>query len=432
VTTTLELHADADEAARDGDYWGALRHAADILHTDPDDHRARTKLALSLAALGHPESALVGLTAGAESLMTQGYLLSALAMVRDAMGLAPDDERLAALVARIHELGTGRDLSERPRVPPPTPPTVAVEGRVFQTLDRESLLDRAIALVESPPQVGEPPLEGRPLPFFGEIQAAALADLLPRCRMRRASAGTVVVEEGGMGDALFVIVRGEVEVTVEGKLRARLGPGALFGEMALFIDRPRGATVTALQPAELFEIPRVEVEQLAVTHPELTDDLAQFARRRMLTNAVASSAIFKVFQPDVRRRFLAAFGTRIVQAGEVVIREGERTRGLFVVVEGQVEVSKDDGGEKVVVAYLDPGEVFGEISLVWDDMAVATVTAVDRAVLLVLPAEAFASALEQAPEARDYLADLSVQRIEDLERALEGEEVLDADDLILV
>lgn len=428
----MELHEAADASARSGDFWSSLRHAADILQACPTDHRARTKLALSLAALGQPGNAVGVLRTGALALTQQGYLLTALGMCRDAFTLAPT-ATLDDVLAAIHRAGRGHDLLSRPRVPPPVTPAVDVASRPHLELGRDALLDAAATLGrEAPPEVES--LPPRPLPFFCEMDLAAFMDLVPRLSTKKLGPGEVVVEEGTRGDALYVVIRGEVDVVQGEEVRARLGAGAFFGEMALVVDKPRNATVRTHQATELFEIHRTDIEAISLTHMNLTRDLVHFARRRLLSNVVSTAPIFQPFDPNQRREMLAMFESRTVQPGQVVITEGEPGSGLFVLMEGIVEVSTQDDGEPVVIAYLEPGDVFGEISLIRSDHAIATVTAVDRSMLLFLPRVDFEQVVEHAPQAKAVLDELAAQRIEDLGRALEQRDVqvVDVDDLIMI
>jgi len=64
-----------------------------------------------------------------------------------------------------------------------------------------------------------------------------------------------------------------------------------------------------------------------------------------------------------------------VPAGGAVFREEERAKGLFVLLEGTVEVVKEDGGTAVVIASVEAPSVLGEMSLITDRPHSATVRA---------------------------------------------------------
>jgi hypothetical protein len=75
---------------------------------------------------------------------------------------------------------------------------------------------------------------------------------------RQIEAGEVIYREGDLGDAVFVVKAGEVEVsrTVSGQMvrLAVLRHGAIFGEMGVLRDRPRSTTVRAIGPVTLLAI----------------------------------------------------------------------------------------------------------------------------------------------------------------------------------
>lgn len=428
--TTVDLHRAADRAAEEGDFWTALRCAGDILHAAPTDHRARTKLALSLAALGRADDAVRALEVGARDLVRRGYVLSALGMARDALSFEPDDRGVWSCLAEARARAVP---GERARVPPPVPPALEVEARPLLAVDdRALLLDQAAALGATLPQ-GEEADGPHPLPLFADLNADAFAATMAEIELRKLRAGTEVVRQGEPGDALFVIVRGEVEVRRDGGLLAVLGAGSFFGELSLFLNKPRSATVTTRQPAELFVLSRSEVERIAAEHPEFSEDLATFARRRLLANVLATSPIFEPFAGDDKRQFLSAFESHVVPAKETLISEGDDSPGLFVIVEGQVQVVKSDGDEPVVIAHLGPGDVFGEMALVLDRPASASVVTTESCMLLQLPRTDFAKVAGSRPEAKAYLDGLTEARLAELKSAHDAAAAaLNADDLVIV
>ena len=82
--------------------------------------------------------------------------------------------------------------------------------------------------------------------------------------------GDVVVKEGDPGDALFVVASGAFEIQKAGKRLRALGPGAVFGEMALLDGAPRAATIVASEEGQVLRIPRAEFEALLDESPELS------------------------------------------------------------------------------------------------------------------------------------------------------------------
>src|SRR4026208_64565 len=68
--------------------------------------------------------------------------------------------------------------------------------------------------------------------------------------------GDVLMSEGEPGREAFIITDGTLSVKRGRKKIAELGPGNLVGEMALIVDEPRTATVTALEPVRAYSVPR--------------------------------------------------------------------------------------------------------------------------------------------------------------------------------
>src|SRR5262245_45807313 len=67
--------------------------------------------------------------------------------------------------------------------------------------------------------------------------------------------GEVIFREGDPGEAMYVVVEGEVELKVRDKVVETVGPGGVIGELALIDRAPRIATATALSDCRLAVIP---------------------------------------------------------------------------------------------------------------------------------------------------------------------------------
>ncbi len=68
------------------------------------------------------------------------------------------------------------------------------------------------------------------------------------------SAGTTVFKEGDAGHLMFVVLEGQIQLSVKGKNVELLGPGAVLGEMSLIDAAPRSATAIAITDCKLVSI----------------------------------------------------------------------------------------------------------------------------------------------------------------------------------
>ncbi len=106
-------------------------------------------------------------------------------------------------------------------------------------------------------------------------------------------------------------------------------------------------------------------------------------------------------------------GLRLVSldAGEVVVTEGEAGNSVFVITGGSVKVFvRDPAGRSVLVGRLAEGDFFGEISLLSGRPRSATITAAAPCELLELDREAFDRVCAQHPRVRAVMEDVYIQR----------------------
>jgi small-conductance mechanosensitive channel len=109
--------------------------------------------------------------------------------------------------------------------------------------------------------------------------------------VREVHAGAPLVEQGHEGSSMFVVAAGVLEVTIDGARVAVGGPGHVFGEMSLLTGEPRSATVTALVPSVVYEVPKDALAPLLATRPALAEELSEVvARRRKPRPACADHA----------------------------------------------------------------------------------------------------------------------------------------------
>ena len=123
--------------------------------------------------------------------------------------------------------------------------------------------------------------------LFRGISERELGRLEKLARPRTYEAGQIIVEEGSSGIALFVIRSGKVRVTQKGndgeqrEIRT-IGAGGSFGEMALFNNRPRSATITAVEPTECLALHQFDFLDELRKSPEISIRLLDTISQRLI------------------------------------------------------------------------------------------------------------------------------------------------------
>ncbi|MDB5807426.1 MAG: hypothetical protein JWN73_4748 [Betaproteobacteria bacterium] len=96
----------------------------------------------------------------------------------------------------------------------------------------------------------------RALPFFSDFDDVELWEVIRIASWSEFSAGEVVIREGGDGDALFILVDGEVDVSLRNQRVSTIKRGGIFGEILYFADQTakRSTTITARNKCDVIEI----------------------------------------------------------------------------------------------------------------------------------------------------------------------------------
>jgi len=105
-------------------------------------------------------------------------------------------------------------------------------------------------------------------PVFDKAMLAALAKGLGEQATARHHAGAVLFKEGTAGALMYVVLEGRVAVSIKGNVVGRVGPGGMFGEMALVDQAARTASASAETDCALLAINRTVFMNLVKANPE--------------------------------------------------------------------------------------------------------------------------------------------------------------------
>jgi small-conductance mechanosensitive channel/CRP-like cAMP-binding protein len=158
---------------------------------------------------------------------------------------------------------------------------------------------------------------------------------------------------------------------------------------------------------------------IEIPYPIQVEYSREEAQAALPANAVAGALarvdLFAVLDDDARDQLAARTVERVFGAGEVIVRQGDTGRSLFVVHRGEVVVRLEPDGREV--ARTQPGGVFGEMSLLTGDPRTATVAASRDSVVLEIDADALRDVVLSRPESMAAISRLVVERRTGLDRA---------------
>ena len=138
----------------------------------------------------------------------------------------------------------------------------------------------------------------RSQPLFQFLDPAQIEKLLAGARMQLFGCREKLIEQGALGDSMFILVEGVADVFVgrdgERTRVATLHAGEFFGEMSLLTGERRSATVIAQTDCETLEIPKAVLAGLLQENPELLQRLGEsLAQRRLETEGILATTMEK-------------------------------------------------------------------------------------------------------------------------------------------
>lgn len=105
--------------------------------------------------------------------------------------------------------------------------------------------------------------------IFANIPDHVLAAIAGIVDMVDLTAGETFIEEGTIGNCMYIVIEGTVRVHSQGKTIITLGAGKSVGELAVLDPEPRSASVTAVTDTHLFRIDKPLFDEVMADRPEI-------------------------------------------------------------------------------------------------------------------------------------------------------------------
>jgi NTE family protein/lysophospholipid hydrolase len=244
----------------------------------------------------------------------------------------------------------------------------------------------------------------------------ALLDALEHVRL---PPGATLLRQGEPGDDLYLILAGQVSVTIErtGAVAAlvdEIGAGGVVGEMALLTGLARTATVRSLETCELARLSRVDFEALAARFPRLLQEFLHriLPRLRRVQLLGVLTELFGELDRTALGTLEAELEWVTLGSGAELFAEGDAGDDVYIVVNGRLRVgaADHDHGERILEE-VGRGGAVGELGLLTGEPRAATVVAVRDSDLLRLSKAAFERLLDRHPRAMMQIARTAAARL---------------------
>lgn len=204
---------------------------------------------------------------------------------------------------------------------------------------------------------------------------------------------------------MYLLLEGQVALTLKGKPLHLVLPGEYFGELAIISDAPRSATAAALKKSRLASMDEKRVLQALPQAPEfalqlvasLTTQMRRtverlLATRRPMAPRQGASGISPE-QVATLRRTLGDLRPTLMKAGETVVNQGATGVYMFVLLEGHVDISVNG----MMVEQVGSGESFGEVAVLGATARAATAVAGSDGAWLPVNRDAFLKVVREHP-----------------------------------
>ena len=210
------------------------------------------------------------------------------------------------------------------------------------------------------------------------------------------------------GDKMYLLLEGEISLTVKNKTIGKIDQGQIFGEMASISQAPRSATAVAKTSCRVISVDEKQFQKAIQKAPDFALMLMSIVinrLRQVITELSGNSALADEATLSKRsvfdKKMLAEIATEFegnppqhAPKNKVVMKEGDVGAFMYVVLEGRILVTIKNRPVERLVA----GGVLGEMALVDQSPRIASAMAEEDASLLAINRKDFLALIKSKPD----------------------------------
>lgn len=231
--------------------------------------------------------------------------------------------------------------------------------------------------------------------IFASLTSKERRLLIDAMMIETVQAGTIIIQQGDIGDYFYVVEDGHVSFSVDGNHVGACTRGASFGELALLYNCPRAATCVANTDCHLWKVDQKTFRYMLANNTATQQkDINDVLRKVPFLSELDDRSLLKVSD---------ALTTVQFPENERIINKGDVGEVFYIIREGTVKVHDIGFGDSQYVdQILGVGDWFGERALLTGDPRVANVTATSNCTTLCLSRDTFEKTLGPLQDLIDH------------------------------
>lgn len=278
------------------------------------------------------------------------------------------------------------------------------------------------------------------IPFLQDLKASKLSVLATMCQYEAMDSDCTVFEENAVANKFYILLSGKATVLApqwvgsssllqqslewgnyddrssSSIIVAGLKSGDYFGETSLFVNTNRTCTIRTTEKCLFISVGKKTFENFCAVCPQLKEKMREVMKQRMVSKLSSLGIPFLDGIPPSSMQLLTdQVEVQDYNEGEIIFSEGDVGNRFYIVVHGGVKVEKVERNEPLSVhdnldhigitrtdstrnlGILKAGNYFGEMALVSDTPRSATVTSVDKTILLSVDKDSFRTIFANNP-----------------------------------
>ena len=252
---------------------------------------------------------------------------------------------------------------------------------------------------------------------LGGLPHRVIGPMARSMQPRQLQRGSFLYQTGQQAEALYLLERGALELqpspTPEepSPTASLIEPGNLFGVLPLLTNKAYDASAFSVDECLIWSLPAATFHNLSSQYPHLRRALGRHSRSRLSlidqTQAVvrlAQTPLFGKLEPSNLHAVAQRLVLQHVPSGESIYRLGDSSDALFLVDDGEVELTaENESGVLQELARVEVGSYFGAMSLLTGEDRMENATAIRNTNLWVLYRSDLEELVGRLPAIREAL-----------------------------